>query len=234
MSRRKIILGLLALVLCGLFAAAFWPEKEMPEPIYKGRKLSEWTVAATKTSPEAMLALQTIGTNGLPFYLDWIGYKPGISKRAQFKLAGYGNKWFGLKWVPGDTEFTRANGALQALAMLGEGAEPAIPQFIAFATNVAALHARTFSVNDPLSGYLGLAQIGRPAVPAFLFLMTNQDPRVRASAVTMSMQNYDTSLVAQVRASLQDKDYRVRSAATNVMRTYDPDFGSPIDTPKSL
>src|SRR3954471_2210964 len=110
MRSRKIILGILALAVCGvLLAVVFWPEK--PEPIYKGRKLSEWIVNANFTtwSGERALALQTIGTNGIPCYLRWIQYEQGVLKRAQFKCAGYGHRWFGLKWVPVDTKFNRAH-----------------------------------------------------------------------------------------------------------------------------
>jgi hypothetical protein len=230
--RRKFIFGILALVLCGVLAVMFWPEK--PEPVYKGRKLSEWVVArinATNSWEDAALALRNIGTNGIPNYLEWIRYKPGLGKRAQSKLAGYGSKWLGSKWVPVDRKFDRARGAAHALIMLAERAEPAIPQYVAFITNNPALSLKSSSFDNGMYGYMLLAQIGRPSVPAFLSLMTNPDPRIRASAVSMSRQNYDTTLVAQVQLSLQDTDLRVRSAATNVMRTYDPDFGLPIHKP---
>jgi hypothetical protein len=233
MRHRKIILGLLALVVVGILAAALWPEKS--EPVYKGKKLSEWLVSTNSMGvqpEEARLALQSIGTNGIPYYLEWIRYKPSIARRAQFRLADYAHRWLGSQWVPVDRKVDRARGAAHALIMLGERAELAIPQYVAFITNNPALsHSNPPSLDDAMSGYLLLAQIGAPSVPAFLSLMTNQDPRIRATAVAYSMQNYDTSLVAQVRISLRDSDHRVRLAATNVMRTYDPDFGLPVHKP---
>ena len=42
MRRWKRIFGILTLVACGVLAVVFWPEK--PEPVYKGKKLSEWMV----------------------------------------------------------------------------------------------------------------------------------------------------------------------------------------------
>jgi hypothetical protein len=222
---------MLALGACVILAVAFWPEK--PEPVYKGKTLSEWVLAATNPtnqSRDAVLSIRAIGTNGIPFYLEWMRYKRGIGKRAQIRLATYGNRWLSLNWAPDDSKATRARAAYQALILLGE---PAIPQLVAFATNMPARPGVRFSfaLNDPVSGLLGLARIGPPAVPAFLSLMTNPNPQVRASAITMSMANYDTSLVAQVRVSLQDADHQVRAAATNVMRTYDPDFGKPNNKP---
>src|SRR5689334_14916391 len=122
MRHRKVIIGLLALVVCGVLAVVLWPEKEIPEPIYNGKKLSEWVLNANFStwSGEGALALQTIGTNGIPSYLRWIRYEQGFLRRAQFKCAECGRRWFGLKWVPVDSEFNRANGAIQALTMLGE------------------------------------------------------------------------------------------------------------------
>src|SRR3954447_21980914 len=73
--RRKIITGILALVLTGVVAVVFWPEES--EPVYKGKKLSEWVISAG-TSPASFFnreALREIGTNGIPFYLKWIRYE---------------------------------------------------------------------------------------------------------------------------------------------------------------
>jgi hypothetical protein len=70
MNRRKVIVGFLALVICGAVAVVFWPEK--PEPRYEGRKLSEWIQGAARqgrfASPD-LYAVQAIGTNGIPYYL---------------------------------------------------------------------------------------------------------------------------------------------------------------------
>src|SRR5690349_13431478 len=106
-----------------------------------------------------------IGTKGIPFYVEWIRYRPGIGKRIQFHLGEYGRKSLGWKWVPGDAKVTRARAALVALTMLGEKAEPAIPLFVEMATNVGVLPPKPYSLNEPISGYVGLANIGRAAVP---------------------------------------------------------------------
>src|SRR4051812_14802182 len=75
MRRRKIIIGILALVVVEVLAVVFWPEES--EPVYKGKKLSEWVIR-TGTSPELFFnreALREIGTNGIPFHLKWIRYE---------------------------------------------------------------------------------------------------------------------------------------------------------------
>jgi hypothetical protein len=74
MRRRKVIIGILALVACGILAAAFCPEK--PEPVYKGKKLSEWVQVLCETNAssrpvatrnEAQEAIVAFGTNAIPF-----------------------------------------------------------------------------------------------------------------------------------------------------------------------
>src|SRR4051812_49230024 len=89
MRSRKGIIGIFALVLCGVVAVVFWPEK--PEPVYKGRKLSEWVQAISNggigSSDEYPRAIEAIGTNGIPFYLEWYLYKPSFLKRTQLNFA---------------------------------------------------------------------------------------------------------------------------------------------------
>src|SRR4051812_20035075 len=67
MRRRKAIIGIVVLVVCAVLAVVFWPEK--PEPVYKGKKLSEWFDAMRVRggfTPEIIEALQAIGTNAIP------------------------------------------------------------------------------------------------------------------------------------------------------------------------
>src|SRR3954468_3281451 len=93
MRRRKIILGILALVLCGILAAALWPEPS--EPVYKGRKLSEWLMEPHKSigcrgggwPVEVKNAISAVGANGIPFYLEWVAYEPGPFVTAKIQIA---------------------------------------------------------------------------------------------------------------------------------------------------
>src|SRR5215212_4893803 len=109
MPRRKVILGMLALVPCGILAVLFWPEK--PEPVYEGRKLSQWVQGTARkgmfTRPDPN-PIEVIGTNGIPYYLQWIRYRPGILKKAELQLAAKSRKWFHFKWTAGDTGAMRA------------------------------------------------------------------------------------------------------------------------------
>src|SRR3954463_5623944 len=115
--RRKIIIGILAVVLCGMLAVGFWPEKEKPEPVYKGKKLSEWVrvLFEANASPRpiatrngAQEAIVAFGTNAIPFYLEWLDYKPGLLKRVQFHLVEMSNNWLPFKGPDDDTKLRRA------------------------------------------------------------------------------------------------------------------------------
>ena len=82
MTRRgKVIVGILAIEVCCVLAAAFWPEKQEREPVFEGRKLSEWVMdiaddqASHQRPGKVAEAIRAIGTDGMPFYTKWLGYK---------------------------------------------------------------------------------------------------------------------------------------------------------------
>jgi hypothetical protein len=227
--RRKIIIEFLALVVCGVLAAVFWPEK--PEPVYKGKKLSEWVdqAGAQDSLSGVSEAVDAIGANGIPFYLEWMGYEPGFVKRAEYKLARNTRSWFHVKWEVRDTKFIRAEGACLALRALGDTAEPAIPQLLAWATNTSTAVSPPYVYQSDF-GISGLINIGRPAIPAFLSLMTNADAGVRTSAAFRSRELYGSrAILAQLRLCLQDPDRRVRAAAKYALQWFE--YDSPPDSP---
>src|SRR4051794_29529922 len=111
MRRRRVIMGILAVVVIAVLVMAIWPEK--PEPVYKGRKLSEWVRVlfeanasprpiATRNGPQE--AIVAFGTNAIPFYLEWLDYKPGLLKRVQFHLVEMSNNWLPFKGPDDDTK----------------------------------------------------------------------------------------------------------------------------------
>jgi hypothetical protein len=235
MRRRKLIFGILVLMLLGVLAAMLWPEE--PEPVYKGRKLSEWLKLRVmkKDVIETSTAIETIGTNGIPFYIEWIRYEPGFFKLAQTKVAEKARDWFHVRWTPQDPYPDRAYGAYLALKALGERAEPAIPQLLACATNIAPRirpPAKAGRGDQAYYGILSLINIGRPARSAVLSLMTNADARVRAPATFGAREFYGSrSILAQLRSSLKDPDPVVRSAAKSSMEAFENDLNGPIDKP---
>ena len=77
MRKRATIISL-AILLISVGTCVLWPTK--PEPSYRGRRLSEWlpgyNAAATANElARTEEAIRHIGTNGLPFLLEWINYE---------------------------------------------------------------------------------------------------------------------------------------------------------------
>jgi hypothetical protein len=148
-----------------------------------------------------------------------LDYEPSLLKRVQFHLVERSNNWLPLNGPDEDTKLRRAWVAYRQLAELREKAEPAIPRFLAYVTNSPSRSSRAYFLpKDPGFAIAGLVDIGPPAVPAFLSLMTNQDPVVRAFAIASARILHGNTMVgAQIRGSLLDKDVNVRRAATNAM-----------------
>jgi hypothetical protein len=233
--RRKLLLGIFALVLCGVLAVMFWPEK--PEPVYKGRKLSEWVVEIAHTNypgdwpsgTEARQALEAIGTNGVPFYLHWMTFRPSILRKAMYQLAATTRPWVKCQFSPtNDKKIDRAVGAGFALELLGPRAAATIPYIISDSASL-----------DEYWGYrLGgthtmriLNCITPREVSWVLRFMTNGNALVRAEGIRMAWTFVDPSVVNQIRICLHDPDERVRAAATNYMQVLNVGVVHPSDKP---
>jgi hypothetical protein len=76
--------------------------------------------------------------------------------------------------------------------------------------------------------------MGGPGMTAYLSLVTNQDARVRALAIDQSPR-FSRSFylfpkqTAEFKKCLNDPDYHVRVAATNVLKSYTPALGKSIN-----
>jgi hypothetical protein len=228
--RRKIIIGLLALAVCGVLAVVFWPEK--PEPVYKSRRLSEWVITGPKPEMAFREAVEAVGTNGIPFYLEWIRYRPSSLTRTKFRLAEKIRQWLNIKWYPNQSETARDVGAHSALRVLGARAEVAIPQLSFYATNpVWDASSRSLPLaSDSVDAIYTLACLGNRAAPGIISLMTNEHARIRLLAVDASRKFYgNTSVVAQLERSTQDPDAQVMRLAISVLKQHEKNFHSPKD-----
>src|SRR5580765_1343386 len=96
MRKRRVYLGLVILAVAGvvgLIVAGAVRERDSAEPVYKGRKLSEWVMElppepTTYGRSEAEVALREIGTNALPYLLKWISYEPAPWRLKIYEIAG--------------------------------------------------------------------------------------------------------------------------------------------------
>jgi hypothetical protein len=141
MRHRKIVVGILVLVACGVLAVVFWPEK--PEPVYKGKKLSEWVIrfnpfrALSRSQPyfdvpprEVDLAVDAFGTNAIPYYIEWMNYKPGFLNNLAVGLAARDIHVPGFTNFQADFQLRRMIGSYWGIVNLHEKGAPAIPTLL--------------------------------------------------------------------------------------------------------
>jgi hypothetical protein len=179
MRRRRLLLFLLAgaaVVTVGWLA---WPRGREPE--YKGRKFSEWIlVAGQHFAPEGgpsqddgVEAFSQIGTNGLPWVMEWIRSLPPIWK---WKL--HEKLWQLTSKLPGPFRFSdgsglsfEAEGIQGYFAALGSQASPAVPELTRIMNDATA----------PGASFAGfaLSKIGAEGLPPLLALLGN--PRTSSS-----------------------------------------------------
>jgi HEAT repeat protein len=212
MRLSKCAAGILVLVLFAIVAFAVWPQRKEPE--YHGRKLSALLLEMVGSGSEAPRdsplgkAIVEIGTNGIPFYLDWIRYDENLLEAIAASIFEEREKKVHWKKL-------RRWGSVQAFRILGEDAQPAIPSLVqcAGAPNNSVARACSFEC---------LAHIAVPAVPSLVSLMTNGNSSVRLLAVRKAALFGSNAIVrAQLERLLTDPDMDVRTAvSTNLTRIW--------------
>jgi hypothetical protein len=174
MRRRGLLLFLLAGAVVVTVVWLAWPREREPE--YKGRKLSEWILVAGRgDAPEggpslddAAEAFSHIGTNGLPWALDWIRSQPQPWK---WKL--YEKLYLMTSKLPrpfrisgGSSLGAEAGGVLDYFAALGSRASPAIPELTRIMSDGTEPERAGFAA-------FALSKIGVEGLPPFLALIGN-------------------------------------------------------------
>jgi hypothetical protein len=132
--RRQVVIVLVLCVLVGLCVVAFWPGEREPE--YNGKKLSEWCwlywpwVSEGPAGQErARVAINHIGTNALPFLVQWLRYDHPSPKETMADIMGqlkdrlHRNTGARNSLRP----LVRADIAVFGFEALGTNAIPAIP-----------------------------------------------------------------------------------------------------------
>jgi hypothetical protein len=173
MSRRKKWIA--AILAVGVIAGCLMLFSGPREPRHEGRSLSYW--ARRSHQPEAQRALTAMGTNALPFLIEWLDEEPtqfdAWLRRAGQRLP---NSLQPDPWPFG----SRRDNAAHALGLLGTNAIPAIPELI-----------RTFGWNwtggggSSPPGLYALADIGPAAIPALLQALEEDPKRVDPVIRTM-------------------------------------------------
>jgi hypothetical protein len=105
MPRSRAIVITITLLVLGIVVCLIWPKAQKPEPKYMGIELSGWlrkAATCSRAPAQVRLAILEIGTNAIPFYLQWVAYEPGPLRKAQDFAAAKANAWFGMNWHPID------------------------------------------------------------------------------------------------------------------------------------
>ena len=200
------------------------------EPSYQGQPLTEWLMRSRspQTRPEAEDAIRHIGTNALPFLLEWVHYdSPRYSfKSLVKKLPGAITPLPVRRWANKDFKADRAMAAAFAFAALGDEARFAIPELTTAMTNSAA-------TNASLRAIYALSGIGKAAIPALTAQIANTNVPNRGmlihsfgySPALATNATYATSAVPLLVACLDEPDLSIAASAISAlgrMAVYDP------------
>jgi hypothetical protein len=162
--------------------------------------------------PDTEAAIRSIGTNGIPFYLEWLPREFPRQVRLKMFLASFSRKFIAHNWRPELQIQKRSDGALVAMNILKERAAAAIPRLVFYATN--EMNTSNF-VNQKIA-IRSLAEIGAPAEPALASLTTNSHLRVRNIAGCYSATaRRKKKTTSDLQLLLEDATPELRRFATN-------------------
>ena len=235
MSKRRIrlIVGVCAVLAIAIIALVM----RNREPSYQGKSLSDWlgTNAFSKSSPsltpETQEAIRHMGTNALPFLVEWVhyySYDPACNsfkKRVRSFLPSlpYTLRHTLTRWADRDEVEIRSQAAQFAFEPLGDLARPAIPELSAM-MNQSAYRDRS------VKAILSLGFIGKTAIPALSDALENTNaPNRRVTAGIFgwspSLVTNSASVLPLLVRCLNDPNMDVRAGAAyslGKMAAFDP------------
>lgn len=227
-KRRTIFITVLV---CIALALAYAILSRDNEPRYKGKTLSEWLAiytavpmegasAPAETQREAQLAIRSIGTNALPFVLEWMRQEPSPWRETLLnKLPQALQNWPLLKSLIRGKSLQRAERAGSVFVILQTNAVCAIPELETLMQD----NGRPERANSVITC---LTWIGPAAIPVLTNALANPNQSNRwyiiLSLREMTLFNRygdsyrDACLPALIRA-FNDPDPFVRRLATNAV-----------------
>lgn len=186
-NRRKWMIGLALLAMAVIpIIALLQPNKE---PSYKGKSLSEWIVLRSKTpgsDPDIEEAIAQIGTNGVPYYVKWLGYEQPSLKASFYAYLKSLLVKAPRATMADDQKVHRATGAALALETLGPKAVIALYELARLATGPGITSSSDELRLVAVRATLALPWLGEQALPPLLYALTNREnlvPWVAAEAI---------------------------------------------------
>jgi hypothetical protein len=177
MKKRTVILLCVA-ALCGAIWFILGGYVSPGEPVWQGKKLSQWLIECKSDDPHdltesAQKAIRAMGTNALPYLLTMVGNTDSSAKLHLRAWAGKGSIFRPIirQWTP--THYVSRISASAGFEALGKEAAPAASELIKL-------------LNDEQTSYpaaLALSAIGQPAVPLLVQTLTNRSAWTRMGVV---------------------------------------------------
>jgi len=162
MPKRSILLIGIPVAAVAIIAVLALVLRPKPEPEHGGKKLSECVIQLAKPTTmgetrSAKEAITQMGTNALPYLIQWVGYETPTWKRQVFWAA---SRIFRTPpWqMTEQTQLLQRHGAVFALQMLGRKAAPGIPNLSRIANDPKRSEIR-------LDVVWVLGEIGAAALP---------------------------------------------------------------------
>ena len=229
--RKRLWVALLGVGVAAVVALVAALALRPAEPRYGGRALSEWVRGYRPGSAEGSewvrgyapgdriyqqcnAAVQQIGTNAVPFLLEWMQYERPAWKRTAYELIHRLIPRVKPSWKLKDTKRERADGTVQAFFALGDKATNAIGD-LAKLMNDPAREDVTFRAA------IVLASLGKPGWVPLFGAVTNQqvDFRTRLYLIqSLRLPDNEERLVAVFQKLQLDPDPWIRSMASNQFR----------------
>jgi hypothetical protein len=214
MRKRWTIWALAGCALAALITVLAFPTE--PEPEYGGRKLRQWLYVQSRdftNSQEAAEAVRHIGTNALPWLLEWTNYEPAGWKMALATKAPAATRRLGY------FRFQRPADDLCWLGtfgfeILGPQARPALPEV----QRRMADWGKPWRACRAMEAYTGIT--GPSAVPALVsaLVSTNANCRHSAACCLDSLGTNGAPAAPALRKALNDPDPLVRRVAGGALQ----------------
>lgn len=182
-SRRTVLVALIFATACVIAAILLTRKKE---PSYGGYPLSNWVKLLSDineedfgpdcTQDQAPDAIVAIGTNALPFLVEWLQYKGGPTPVRDAVYKGVQEfpvlkKIHGLEqWAWKDNKIVRSAGAVIAFRILGATGAPAIPELF----RMASKNPPGIELTPQHEAIEALTGIGETSLPALVSIATNR------------------------------------------------------------
>jgi hypothetical protein len=221
-----IFIGVLGLV--ALIAIVVRPDGE---PSYGGRSLSYWVgrlVPAGEPAAAVEEAIRHIGTNALPYLLEWIQQERPLStpsKRQLYEITGGLLKKYDI-WLE-HKEYILAGQATEALQILASQAGGTIPQLLRLMTNYFDGPSTAERASKVI---VSMGTNARPALPALITLLTNKTRGVDILGIkVLGELKLEPQLVVPALANcLVSSNETARFAAARALRRFGENAGNAV------